>query len=60
MNTELGILKNANLREAWTHKAEDFTSWLADDLEYLSKKIGIQLEIEGQEIKLESFYLVTK
>ena len=55
MNTKLGTLKNVNLREAWSHEAQDFTPWLADNLEYLSNEIGIQLELEGQEVKVESF-----
>ena len=55
MNTKLGKLKNVNLREAWSHEAQDFTPWLADNLEYLSNEIGIQLELEGQEVKVESF-----
>ena len=36
-------------------EAQDFTPWLADNLEYLSNEIGIQLELEGQEVKVESF-----
>ena len=32
MDTKLGKLKNVNLREAWTHEAQDFTPWLADNL----------------------------
>ena len=55
MDTKLGKLKNVNLREAWSHEALDFTPWLADNLEYLSNEIGIQLELEGQEVKVESF-----
>ena len=45
MDTKLGTLKNVNLREAWTHEAQDFIPWLADNLEYLSNEIGIQLEL---------------
>ena len=45
MNTKLGKLKNVNLREAWCREAQDFTPWLADNLEYLSNEIGIQLEL---------------
>ena len=55
MNTKLGTLKNVNLREAWNHEAQDFTPWLADNLEYLSNEIGIQLELEGQECTPYSF-----
>ncbi len=27
MDTKLGTLKNVNLREAWSHEAQDFTPW---------------------------------
>ena len=47
MNTKLGKLKNVDLREAWSHESQDFTPWLADNLEYLSKDILIQLELVG-------------
>ena len=46
MNIELLKLKNVNLRETQSHEAQDFTPWLADNLEYLSNEIGIQLELE--------------
>ena len=55
MTVKLGELKNVNLREAWSHEAQDFTPWLAENLEYLSNEIGIQLELEGQEVKVENF-----
>ena len=32
MNTKLGTLKNVNLIEAWSHEAQDFTLWLAENL----------------------------
>ena len=34
MDTKLGTLKNVNLREAWSHEAQDFTPWLADNLDH--------------------------
>ena len=55
MNTKLGRLKNVNLREAWSHEAQDFTPWLAENLDRLSTAIGIPLELEGQEVSVESF-----
>ena len=55
MVIKLGKLKNVNLREAWSHEAQDFTPWLAENLEYLSNEIGIELELEGQEVKIENF-----
>ena len=55
MDTKLGTLKNVNLREAWSHEAQDFTPWLADNLDRLSAAIGIPLELEGQEVSVDSF-----
>ena len=53
--SELGTLKEVSLREAWSHEAHSFTPWLADNLDRLSTAIGIPLELEGQEVSVESF-----
>jgi len=51
----LGTLDDVNPREAWGHEAKDFTPWLAAHLEMLGNKIGIRLELEGQEVPVETF-----
>ena len=53
--SKLGTLKEVSLREAWSHEAHSFTPWLADNLDRLSTSIGIPLELEGQEVSVESF-----
>ncbi len=51
----LGKLIEVNLRDAWDHEAHSFTPWLADHLDELAAKIGIPLELEGQEVAVETF-----
>lgn len=52
---ELGMLEEVALREAWDHEAHDFTPWLAEHLEMLSKEIGMPLEVEGREVAVNGF-----
>ena len=51
----LGALTEVDLREAWNHEAHSFTPWLAANLDTLADKIGIPLELEGQEVPVETF-----
>ena len=51
----LGSLVEVDLREAWNHEAHSFTPWLAEHLDQLANKIGIPLELEGQEVPVENF-----
>lgn len=51
----LGSLVEVNLRKAWNHEAHSFTPWLAAHLDELAAKIGIPLELEGQEVAVETF-----
>ena len=51
----LGTLQPVDLREAWNHEAHSFTPWLATHLDELSAQLGIPLELEGQEVLVESF-----
>ena len=52
---ELGTLVEVNLRDAWNHEAHSFTPWLAAHLDALAQKLGISLELEGQEVPVDSF-----
>ena len=50
-----GTLENVPVRSAWTHEARGFTPWLAQNLDALSRAIGIPLEMTGTEVAVESF-----
>jgi hypothetical protein len=39
----------------WTHEAHDFTPWLADHIEDLAAKIGVELEIDTREERVGAF-----
>jgi len=43
------------LREAWSNEAQEFTPWLAQNIDHLSDVIGITLEITGTEVAVETF-----
>lgn len=51
----LGTLVEVSLREAWNHEAHSFTPWLAENLDKLSKVIGIPLEFEEREVAVGTF-----
>ena len=55
MKVEFGKLEDIDLRNAWTHEANDFTPWLANNLEWLSDAVGIRLELEGTEVSVDQF-----
>ena len=48
-------LKNVDLREAWPREDRDFTPWMSENLERLSRAIGIPLDLEGVEVAVEQF-----
>ena len=52
---EFSELQDVDLRDAWPHEANDFTPWLAKNLERLSPVIGFPLEAEGTEVVVEGF-----
>ena len=43
------------LREAWKHEAQEFTPWLAQNIDHLSEAIGVPLELTGTEVAVETF-----
>ena len=52
---QFGELRNVDLRRAWPNEAHDFTPWLSENLERLSRIIGIQLDLEDVEVAVEQF-----
>ena len=52
-----GELSKVSLREIWPHEASDFTPWLADNIENLGKKLGLDLELIEQEASVGDFSL---
>ncbi len=57
MYEELSRLEEVELREVWQHEAQDFTPWLAEDenLSHLAETLGLNLELEAQEIGVGDF-----
>ena len=52
---EFGELNEVELREVWEHEAHKFTPWLAENLERLSKVIGIPIELVDTEEPIGQF-----
>ena len=55
---EMSILSRLDVvpvREAWQHEALDLTPWLAANLDRLGDTIGLKLELEGIELRVETF-----
>ena len=41
-----------DVRQAWPHEAQDFTPWLAENLDRLASVLGVDLECEGTEVRV--------
>lgn len=54
--TDIGRLVDVPPREAWAHEAINFTPWLSKNLDQLAEAIGVQMELEGVEVSVQSFY----
>lgn len=50
---KIGKLIAVDLREVWEHEAEDFTHWLAENLEPLSEAIELPLDLVEVEKKVD-------
>ena len=48
-DSELGELKDVDVREVWDHEAYNFTPWLAKNLDRLSAVLDVDLELEDTE-----------
>lgn len=55
MNIEVGSLTPVDLRLAWAHEANDFTPWLAGNLDRLRAVIGVDLVLEDTEVTVGPF-----
>jgi hypothetical protein len=44
---ELGTIKNVTLKAFWPGEATHFTPWLAQNLDLLSQKLGMDLKLKG-------------
>ena len=54
---ELSRLEEVELRKIWPDEAQDFTPWLAkeENLTLLGETLGMELELEGQELNVGDF-----
>ena len=55
MAIEFGNLEAVNLRQVWANEANDFTPWLANNLNYISDAIGVPLELLETEAPVQRF-----
>ena len=53
----LGTIERVDLREVWPHEAQDFTPWLADNLDSLGEALGLDLELRTAEAAVGTFSL---
>ena len=49
-NTKISTLDRVAVREVWPKEAEDFTPWLAENVELIGEAMGMDLELEGREV----------
>lgn len=54
---QLSKIKRLNLRDVWPKEANDFTPWLAENIEELGEALGIDLELEAKEASVGDFSL---
>ena len=54
---DLGAIERVDLREVWPHEAQDFTPWLAENLDKLGEALGLDLELQSAEAAVGPFSL---
>ena len=54
---DLGTIERVDLREVWPHEAQDFTPWLAENLDVLGEALGLDLELRSAEAAVGTFSL---
>ena len=53
----LGKLESVDLRGIWPDEAQNFTPWLAENLNLLSEELGLDLELVGTESRVGDFFV---
>lgn len=53
--TEFGELVDVDIRKLWRNEANNFTPWLADNLNILSKALNIDLEFQDKEVGVGAY-----
>ncbi len=53
-NSDLGKLQPVDIRQAWANEAQNFTPWLADNLDALAEVLKIDLELTDTEVSVGS------
>ncbi len=54
---DLGAIERVDLREVWPREDQDFTPWLADNLDKLGEALGLDLELQSAEAAVGPFSL---
>ncbi len=55
--SRLGKLEHVNVREIWPIESDDFTPWLAENLDELGDILGMELQLEDTEVPVGKFSL---
>lgn len=53
----LGTIERVDLRDVWPNEAQDFTPWLANNLDKLGEALGLDLQLQSNEAPVGSFSL---
>ena len=54
---ELGRIEKVELRGIWRREDENFTPWLADNLDLLGEELDMSLELSGVEVEVGQYRL---
>jgi hypothetical protein len=54
---ELGNIQIKSAKDVWKHEEKDFTPWLAENIDHLSKLIGIPIAVEQTEKRVGAYEL---
>jgi len=52
---KISMLDYVNIKEIWENEAKDFTTWMADNIDYINDKLGFTLNVLETEKQIGSF-----